>query len=201
MAERYAVATGNWSATETWNGGTLPDIADDVYANGYTVTVNNSYTAVTVRTTAGAVAVAGGGFTLSNGVTLTLTGSGSNAIAGSTICVTYSGTTGNSATIIGNPVGSATTGSRHGATNTSTGTLNITGNPTGGAASSSFGVNNASTGTINITGSPVGGAGSASTGASRTRSRSICMSCGTNRSGRRTFWMRRGWTIFGLAVV
>jgi hypothetical protein len=108
--------------------------------------------------------VAGGGFTLSNGVTLTLTGSGNNAIAGSTTCVTYSGTSGNSATLIGNCVGSATTGSRHGATNTSTGTLNITGNPAGGATSSSVGVNNNSTGTVNVIGAPVAGAGSASSG-------------------------------------
>ena len=164
-AERWAVATGNWSATGTWNGGTLPAVGDDVYANNFTVTVDSNRTANTVRTTAGTTAVAGGGFTLSNGVTLTLTGSGGNAIAGSTTCVTYSGTSGNSATLVGNPLASATTGSRHGATNTSTGTLNVTGNPTGGAASSSYGVNNASTGTVNITGNPVAGNGSASSGA------------------------------------
>jgi hypothetical protein len=160
----WAVANGNSNAGATWNGGVIPTSTQDVYANGFTVTVNASTEWKSANTTAGTTAVAGGGFTLSNGVTLTLNGGAGNATAGTTTCITYSGTTGNSATIIGNPVASATTGSRHGATNTSTGTLNITGNPTGGAASSSFGVNNNSTGTVNVTGNPIGGAGSASSG-------------------------------------
>jgi hypothetical protein len=163
-AERWAVATGNWSSTATWNGGTLPATTDDVYANGFTVTVDSNRTANTVRTTAGTTAVAGGGFTLSNGVTLTLTGSGSNAIAGASNCVTYSNTSGNSATLIGNPSGSNTTTNRWGAANTSSGTLNITGTPSGGSQVNAYGAINNSSGIINITGSPIGGAGSGADG-------------------------------------
>ena len=198
-AERWAVATGNWSATGTWNGGTLPAVGDDVYANNFTVTVDSNRTANTVRTTAGTTAVAGGGFTLANGVTLTLTGSGDNAIAGSTSCITYSGTSGNSATLIGNPVGSGTTGSRYGATNTSTGTLNITGNPTGGGAGSSFGVNNNSTGTVNVTGNPTAGAGSAANGCRNVSSGTLNITGNVTGSavGMAAYWATGGGTVTG----
>jgi hypothetical protein len=42
MAIRKAVATGNWSATATWDGGTIPSLEDTVYANGYTVTIDQA---------------------------------------------------------------------------------------------------------------------------------------------------------------
>jgi len=40
MAIRYAVQTGNWSDTTTWDGGTIPGAGDDVYADGFTVTID-----------------------------------------------------------------------------------------------------------------------------------------------------------------
>jgi len=42
MAIRKAVATGNWSDTATWDGGTIPGLNDTVYANGYTVTLDQA---------------------------------------------------------------------------------------------------------------------------------------------------------------
>ena len=42
MAIRKAVATGNWSATATWDGGIIPGLEDTVYANGYTVTIDQA---------------------------------------------------------------------------------------------------------------------------------------------------------------
>jgi hypothetical protein len=42
MAIRKAVATGNWSASATWDGGTIPSLEDTVYANGYTVTIDQA---------------------------------------------------------------------------------------------------------------------------------------------------------------
>ena len=42
MAIRKAVATGNWSATATWDGGTIPSLEDTVYANSYTVTIDQA---------------------------------------------------------------------------------------------------------------------------------------------------------------
>jgi hypothetical protein len=40
MATRRAVASGNWSATGTWNGGVVPTNGDTVYSNGFIVTIN-----------------------------------------------------------------------------------------------------------------------------------------------------------------
>lgn len=37
MAIKWAVASGNWSATTTWNNGTLPADGDIVYLNGFVV--------------------------------------------------------------------------------------------------------------------------------------------------------------------
>jgi hypothetical protein len=97
-------------------------------------------------------ATQGGGFTLSNGVTLT-----ANAIGGSAICVAFAGTSGNSASLIGNAT-AGTSAFAHGANNSSSGTLNITGSVTGGALNTNaHGLNNASTGTVNITGNATGG--------------------------------------------
>lgn len=86
MALRYAVANGNWSSTSTWNGGTLPTSTDDVYANGFTVTIDQNVTVLSLRTTAQSPAVAGGGFTVSGNFTIT-----SNFVTGTTTCLTYTG--------------------------------------------------------------------------------------------------------------
>jgi len=40
MVYKWAVADGNWSSTSTWNDGTLPGVDDTVWANGYTVTID-----------------------------------------------------------------------------------------------------------------------------------------------------------------
>ncbi len=62
MANRYAVANGNWSNTATWDGGTLPAPGDDVRSNGFTVTVDQNITVLSIRNDAFAPAVLGGKF-------------------------------------------------------------------------------------------------------------------------------------------
>jgi hypothetical protein len=72
MANILAAATGNWSATGTWIGGVLPGSADVVYANGFTVTIDQDITVVELRADSnGGVATGSGAFTVAaaNGVT------------------------------------------------------------------------------------------------------------------------------------
>lgn len=61
--ERWAVANGDWSSTSTWNGGTLPGPTDDVYANNFIVTIDQSIDTGSLNIIAGTTAVAGGQFT------------------------------------------------------------------------------------------------------------------------------------------
>ena len=170
MANYFARKAGNINATDVWATtptGTAADVwstftsADVLHSNNFAITVNVDTTVGTVRNDNANSATAGGGFTLSNGITLT-----ANAVAGSTstACITFSGTSGNSATLVGNATGGSAN-SAHGASNTSTGTLTITGNCTGGSANSAHGANNNSTGTLTITGNATGGSAGSAFGA------------------------------------
>lgn len=89
MATRYAIASGNWSNAAIWDGGvSVPTSSDDVYANGFTVTINGTYTVLSIRNTSNAAPViaAGGQFIYANGGSLTCTAA--QAIyAGSTTAV------------------------------------------------------------------------------------------------------------------
>lgn len=163
MANYFARKAGNIDATDVWattpsgTAGAQTFVSGDVlYANSFAITVNvstNLGSTGEVRNDNTNGATAGGTFTLSNGVTLT-----ANVFAGSVaVCVTYAGTSGNSASIVGNITGGITSAGVHGASNTSSGTLNITGNVTGGGTGGGNGVLNSSTGTINITGNCTGG--------------------------------------------
>lgn len=107
MPIRYAVANGNWSNPATWDAGTLPEVGDDVRSNGFTVTVDGSYTALTVsnKSESSPVVAAGGTFTLANGSSVTAT----HATDGFLISLvtghhvfTSALTAGESATLVGN---------------------------------------------------------------------------------------------------
>lgn len=49
MAVRFAIASGNWSNTAIWDNGALPLAGDDVYANGFTVTIDQNITVLSLR--------------------------------------------------------------------------------------------------------------------------------------------------------
>jgi hypothetical protein len=157
MALRYAANTGNWSALATWDGGaSLPGAGDDVYANGKTVTIDQDVTVLSLRTTAGGAAVAGGNFAVSTARTIT-----AEIIAGSSICLSASPGSGVTVAVTGNVTGSATAAAS-GVQMSGAGILNVVGNVTGGAGSSSgSGIQTATTpGTVNITGTVTGVVGS-----------------------------------------
>lgn len=175
MANYFARKAGNINATDVWAttpSGVAANVwgtftsSDVLHANSFAITVNVSTTVGEVRTDTANSATAGGSFTLSNSVTLT-----ADVISGTTTCLIYNGTSGNSASLVGNVTG-GTGNNIFGANNTSSGTLNITGNVVAGVSSAGVnnqhGANNNSTGTINITGNvtgPATGTGTAGNGA------------------------------------
>lgn len=72
MAVRYAVASGNWSNTATWDGGTFPTSADDVYADGKTVTIDQNITVLSLTNAIRSGGTTGGIFQITNsGYTIT----------------------------------------------------------------------------------------------------------------------------------
>jgi hypothetical protein len=81
MANRYAIATGNWSNPAIWDGGVaLPAPGDTVRPNGFTVTIDQDLTGTTyvLASNASAPAATGGHFVVSTipggGRTINVTG-------------------------------------------------------------------------------------------------------------------------------
>ncbi len=138
MPNVRAFRAGNWSDTNTttspWaTGGVLyaPNSSDDVFTNGFTVTVDNSPTVVSVTNAsatsrawkdgATTTASSGGGLILSNGQTLTAT-TGALTTVGANF-ITLSGI--NSAAFVGNVT--ANPAYSYSIVNTGSGTLTFTG--------------------------------------------------------------------------
>jgi hypothetical protein len=130
MALRYATATGNWSNVAIWDGGTtLPGVADDVYANAKTVTIDQDITVLSLNTAASAPAVQGGSFVCSTGRTINAT-----TIQATNPTLTISVPYGVTANVNANTYGAATL-STVGITFSGLGQLNFTGNATGNLTS------------------------------------------------------------------
>lgn len=55
MATRFAIANGNWSDPAIWDNGALPLIGDDVFANGFTVTIDQNVNVKSIWNTASVV--------------------------------------------------------------------------------------------------------------------------------------------------
>lgn len=130
MANKRAVASGNWSNTATWDGGTLPLAGDFVCANNFTVTVDVDINVGRLTTAALGLGVAGGTFTVSTTRTITLTDT-SAIVTGTSNTITYSGAAGTTLTLnaganVGQFVRSTTTAVACVAV-TSSGTMNATG--------------------------------------------------------------------------
>jgi len=131
MAIRWAVQNGNWSDTATWDGGTLPDVGDDVYSNGFTVTIDQDINVNKITHSAASGIVAGGGFALSTirNLVCNVEHNNLNTVGNLLIYNINSG-----GTIIGNiigPSGGLTNGGQA-VRYLSSNTLSITGNISGG---------------------------------------------------------------------
>lgn len=162
MADIRAAQSGDFSATATWTGGVVPGSGDIAYANTFTVTISDTRTVQAISNAAGTGITVGGTFSLLNGCNLTCTNA-NGVVQGNTTtsCVTTpSLTLGNTATVAANFTNTTTTSSAHAVTFSTAGTLNWTGNTTGGSGGSGntqFGVSITGTGVFNGTGNYTGG--------------------------------------------
>jgi hypothetical protein len=151
MADVRAVKTGNWSDTTVWNTSALPTSVDNVYSNGFTVTIDIDPTVFLVSNRVATGITGSGSFTLNSNRILT-----SNIEAGPNgSCVNFTGT---NSTIVGNISGSNTTANDNysGVNFTGTGVLTISGNVHSGLGTrSSYGIQ-VGAGTLNVYGSVFG---------------------------------------------
>ena len=149
MATRYAVADGNWSATATWDGGTLPGIGDDVYANGFTVIIDQDITVTKISTeVCPTTSIGGGQFRQLSTRYLTC-----DVVAGLTICFYSNAGTVN---IIGDVIGGSAANA-YGVRAANYGTVFIIGNVTGGSGSGAVGLFTYYSYNVTIIGNVTGG--------------------------------------------
>jgi hypothetical protein len=164
MAIYRAISTGVASALARWetstDGGStwaaasaLPTAADNVYPNGFTVTLDYDIVADKLINRTALGVAAGGSFPIGDAATIT-----ANIYGGTTSCVTYSGV--GFKIIIGDLFGSNTTAFAAAVDNTSNGTIYIVGNATGGSQNATPAIYARSAGVIQVVGDCIGGTSS-----------------------------------------
>ena len=156
MAFRYAVATGNWSNTATWDGGTLPTAADDVFSNSFTVTIDGTFTVLSIRNTLNAalpVILAGGQFRYANGGNLTCTAAQAIYVGLASMPVLeMTLASPNTGTFTGNILTGTNTANFNAIRHSSTGILNLNGNYSVDGTTNRSVISVTLTGTLNIVG-------------------------------------------------
>lgn len=85
MAIRYAIANGNWSSTASWDGFTLPTAADDIYADGKIISINQNIIVNSLTTRPRSGGLPGGQFVVNNISGLFITAS--EIVSGITDCL------------------------------------------------------------------------------------------------------------------
>jgi hypothetical protein len=159
MADKwYTAASGNWSTAANWNGGTLPTAADDVFADGKAVVIDQNVTVLSIRNTLRSGGTVGGSFTINTGgFTVICTGLG--IVSGAVSCFTISAASGTTTINAGTISAGGATGAV-GIAITGASIVNITANINAGANSDSHGCNITAAANVTIIGniSAVGGA-------------------------------------------
>jgi hypothetical protein len=146
--------SGNWSDSNIWPGGVFPQPGDFVYANGNYVIIDTNVDVAHLTNERTYVDVAGGQFTVNNGVTIK-----ANMHSGNQPLINFANN--GTLTIIGNIEGS-TEGFDCCIENTGTGTIHISGHVQGGRGGYVVGIKNLWTGTIDLTGTATMGLGAGS---------------------------------------
>lgn len=67
MANIWAIKNGDWSDATIWNTGVLPTSSDDVFANNYSININQNVSVISLRNTASTGINAGGSFIFNTG--------------------------------------------------------------------------------------------------------------------------------------
>ena len=150
MANRWPIASGNWSNSAIWSGSLIPTASDDVWANNQIVTIDQSINVLTLRNLFSSGIAAGGRFDLTNGITVTTTAA-SGFVGNSVSRITGSDT----ANIVANTIAGGTAGLAILISDSAN--LIISGNIIGGSGISVSGITHASLGKLTITGSVSGG--------------------------------------------
>jgi len=156
MPARKATSSGKWSQS-IWD--VTPSVGDDVFANNFTVEIDQNVNVGSLRTTlSSGYAVAGGGFTLYQ--PLSVIASPRGFFGGTTTCLTSYVSSG-TAVLSGNVYSTAGATAVNGLNHTSTGNIIIfglvSGGSAGGAAANAYGVFNGSVGLISVIGNIYGG--------------------------------------------
>jgi hypothetical protein len=164
MPARKATASGKWSQS-IWD--VTPGVGDDVFANNFMIEIDQDINVGSLRTTvSGSYAVAGGGFTLYQ--PLSVIASPRGFLAGTTTCLTSFVSAG-TATLSGGVYNTGAATSTSGILHNSNGNLTLFGSVTGaraaGSAANAHAVNNGAAGLIYIIGEVHGGNQNAGGGA------------------------------------
>jgi len=168
MPDKWPLANGNWSNAANWNGGTKPVAGDDVFADGRTLNVDESFTVATLRTTQRTGGTVGGTFDFNTaGVTGTVTSS-SPLVPGATNMVQVTATTGTVTISLGGNVAPRAASNDVLILYSGNCNLILTGtnfNGLAGTANNTACINKTSAGLITITGNVNGGNAGGNTGA------------------------------------
>jgi hypothetical protein len=164
MPARKATSSGKWSQS-IWD--VTPSVGDDVFANNFTIEIDQNVNVGSLRTTLSTgYAVAGGGFTLYQ--PLSVIASPRGFLAGTTTCLTSFVSAG-TATLSGGVYNTGAATSTSGILHNSNGNLTLFGSVTGaraaGSAANAHAVNNGAAGLIYIIGEVHGGNQNAGGGA------------------------------------
>jgi hypothetical protein len=152
MANVKAVANGNWSNTATWDGGVLPTSADDVFSNNFTVTINGTFTVLSIRNTSGTGITAGGQFIYANNGNLTCTAAQAIFVGSTTPTLEMTLASPNTATFNGSVLTMTATANYNAIRHSSSGTLNCNGNYSIDFSTARAIISVTSTGILNIVG-------------------------------------------------